>query len=126
MQHRSVLIMALETDRFVAMLARPFVDGFHQLRSDPLTAKFRQHAIKPGEEYARLQLESQEEADRPLVDARHHLQHIMAAQVTAVEELRIARGTEDLIEELDNLLQILWPNDVDNCVGHEAGTLIGS
>ena len=35
-----------------------------------------QHAVEPGEVNARLQLEPKEEADRPLLNASHHLQHV--------------------------------------------------
>jgi hypothetical protein len=95
------------------------VDGFHELRGDALAAEVAQHPIEPGEEHTRLQLETEEEADRPLLDARHHLQHVMAAEVAPVEELCILGGAEDLVVEVNNLRQVLRTDNIDNCVGHE-------
>ena len=74
-----VLVVALEADRLVIVLRAQLVDGVHELRGDSLAAVVRHHAVEPGEEDRRLQLEAEEEADRPVLDAGDHLQDVVAA-----------------------------------------------
>src|SRR5437899_566500 len=62
-QHRPVLVVALEADRVVLVLPCPAVYGVHELSRDPLPATVRDHPVEPAEEYVRLELEADEKPD---------------------------------------------------------------
>src|SRR5205807_6642817 len=78
-QHRPVLIVALEANGLVLVLLRPAMDGFHQLGGDSLAAILRYDAVKPGEEDSRLQLEADEKANRPVADPGDELQDVITS-----------------------------------------------
>src|SRR4051794_32977175 len=78
MEHWAMLIVALEADRFVLVLPGPAMHGIHELAGDALPAALLQHAIEPGEEHGRLQLEAHEKTDGALLDLGDEHQHIVA------------------------------------------------
>src|SRR5262249_34200055 len=81
MKHRTVLVMAFETNGLVLVLFRPLVDGVHELRGDPLSPEIRDHSIKPGEKHRRLQLKTEEESDRAIINPSDQLQNVVPASV---------------------------------------------
>ena len=56
LQHRPVLIVALEADGRILMGQRLCVGRIHQLRGNSFAAKFGHHTVQPGEKDRRLQL----------------------------------------------------------------------
>ena len=80
-KHRTMLVVTLEANGIVIVEQRPAMHRVHQLRRDPLPAKFRQHTIEPRKEDARFQLEPERKANGVVVDTGHHLQHVMTAEI---------------------------------------------
>src|SRR6266480_5987424 len=115
-----MLVVAFESNGFVVVLFRPLMHGVHELRGDPLPPKIRNHPVKPGEKYGRLQLKAQEKAHRTIVEPSDQLQYVVAAPISPNERLHIAWRAKNLIVQLRDDRQFLRTYHVDDRIGHES------
>src|SRR5581483_4480496 len=89
-QGGTVLIMALDTNRFVFVLMGPAVHGLHELGGNALAAVLRQDAVEPAEVDRGLQFEAQKESDVLFAQARNELQDVVTAPKATPKRLDIA------------------------------------
>src|SRR4051794_12164752 len=90
----SLVVHAFAADVFVAVVLGPRLLGFLELPADAVAADIGKDAAEPVVEHARLQLETDPEADRLFVHAGDEGEAVVAAHEAPLEEVELALGTE--------------------------------
>src|ERR1041385_667829 len=95
MDELALVIHAFAAHEFVAVILGPGLLGFLQLPADAMPANIGNHAAKPVIKHARLELETDPEADGLAIHPGQQRQGVIASHEAAFEEIDLALGSEN-------------------------------
>lgn len=118
MEHRAMLILALEPENVVAVVVREALDGVHELRGDAQTSGIRTYATEPAIKSGRSNLKADSKADRTIVHQRDEDANIVTSAKSLLEKFFVSAGRENFIVDARNNFEVTRSDGHDFRICH--------